>query len=85
MNEFDPHAHAREVREHPERFVTFASIFADAMALRSVNAAPDLHALNKAFQAPAKVAKKAGDAVLLKMLTEASAARKMVLAPKEAA
>jgi len=80
---FDPYAYSKDIREHPERYMTLRSLVGDAAALRRIKQAPTLQALKEAFQPSAKAAKAAGDTLLLDMLTEAAKQRKIELTPKE--
>ncbi len=76
---YDPVAHARNVREHPEAYVTFRHIAIAATALHAIKTAPDLKALNERLQPPAKLAKAQEDTALLKIFTDAGKARKAEL------
>lgn len=73
---FDPLAHAKAQREHPEAFVTLRSIWSDAQALRTIKRAATLETLNATSQPLLKAAREAGDTLLFDKLKAASTQRK---------
>jgi len=79
---FDPFLYSAAVKANPGGYVHISSIVAEVMALRKIRHAATVKALHEAFQAPAKLAKAAGDTELLAMLTEAAKTRKEALTAK---
>lgn len=73
---FDPLAHAKAQREHPEAFVTLHSIWRDATALSAIKSAGTMETLNATSQPLLKAAREAGDTVLFDMFKAASTQRK---------
>lgn len=76
---FDPAQYMHDVATNPSAFVSMGSICASVMALRTVKKAESMETLKTAYQTAHRAAKKAGDVLLLEMLTAAKDKRKAEL------
>ena len=79
MNDFDPFAYSRDVKEHPEKYIRLTQIVRDVKLRMAIKRARTMDELKAAFTAPAKQAKADGDTELLTLLTDAKNKRKSEL------
>ena len=74
MTDFDPFAHAADVKEHPENYVRVSDCIAEVMAQRSIRHAKNLTVLKAVFQLHAKKAR--GNKELSELIEDAKNKRK---------